>query len=378
MNTSNEVAGPRDESRAAGAKKAPRDPFSVRTWILLVIAIIVAVIVYYAVLDRYTPMTADGYVQAYVTQVAPRVGGRVTAVHVHDNEAVEAGTRLFEIDERPYAYAVERLGAELVLAHKDVALLKSDLDEANDLIAQAQADLTYAQKELKRFSESAERGASPMIQLDQATDQLSTKQAQLRQVQAQRTQAEANLAATVGDDNALVAKTQAMLRKARYDLEQTKIIAPADGYVTNLQLTVGSYVDAGTPVMTFVDRQDWWIVGNFRENSLPLMKPGQRARITTALYPGRIFDAVVESIGWGVEEGQGVPSGYLPDVKGPTDWVKMAQRFPVRLRLQPPQPGIDMRVGGSITVAVYCTDNLVLNALADLWLTIASILNFVY
>ncbi len=339
---------------------------------------ILFVILYYALLDRYTPFTSEAFIQAYVNQVAPEVDGRVTAIRVEDNQLVSAGDTLFELDDRPYADITNQLEAELVLARKEVELLQSDLEAATDLIAQVQADLILAQQEFKRFSESADRGASPMIQLDEATDRLSVKRALLREVQARKDKAEASLAAVLGKDNALVAKAQAKLNHARYNLEQTKVVAATNGYVTNLQLTVGTFVSAGQQVMTLVDADNWWIVAHVRENSLPLMKPGQSAQVTTALYPGRIFDAVVHSVGWGVSEGQGIPSGELPDITGPKDWVKVSQRFPVRLHLQSPEDHIDMRIGGSVTVVVYSTDSIILNVLASLWLKIASILNFVY
>ena len=343
-----------------------------------IVFVIVLVIVYYALLDRYTPMTSEGFVQADVTQIAPQIDGIVTVVHVKDNEQVKAGRLMFELDSRPYAYTVDQLQAELVLAHKEVALLEKDLDLANDMIDQVQADLTFAQTEFDRYSKSARRGASPMIQVDAAKDRLSTGRARMQQALADRDKAQESLAAKVGDINALIAKAHADLELAQYNLEQAKVYAPSDGYVTNLQLTAGTYIKAATAVMTFVDTQDWRIVANFRENSLPLMKPGLTAEVTMGMYPGRIFDATVESVGWGVGEGQGVPSGTLPDIRGPTDWVKVAQRFPVRLRLKDPDGDMDMRVGGSITVAVYPTENLVLNGLARLWLNIASVLNFVY
>ena len=346
--------------------------------VFVIIFIVLLVIVYYALLDRYTPLTSDGYVQTYVTQIAPQVGGRVTAIHVTDNERVAAHQLLFELVPRPYAYATDQLQAELILARNEVAQLEQDLDLANELIEQINADLAFAKKEFNRYSSAAGHGATPMIEVDQAKDRLSVKQALLQQSMAKRAKVMESLGAKVGDENALVAKAQANLQKAGYDLEQTRIFAPADGYVTNLQLTAGTYVKAGTAVMTFVSSGDWWIVGNFRENSLALMRPGQQAEVTLAMYPGRIFDAVVESVGWGVGQGQGIPSGDLPEIQNPSDWVKLARRFPVRLRLRTSKVDEDLRVGGSATVVVYTEDGIVLKALARLWLNIASVLNFIY
>jgi len=343
-----------------------------------IILFIFVVIIYYSLLDRYTPITSDAYVQAYVTQVAPQVDGRVTAIHVTDNQQVAAHQLLFELDARPFAFAVDQLQAELILARAEVALLERDFDLANELIDEVNADLAFAEKEYKRYSSSAGHGATPMIQVDQAKDRLSDKQTLLREALAKRAKVKENLDAKIGDENALVAKAHATLRKASFDLEQTKVYAPTDGYVTNLQLTVGTYVEAGTAVMTFVDTDDWWIVGNFRENSLALLRPGQQAEVTLAMYPGRVFDAVVESVGWGVSQGQGTPSGDLPEIENPKDWVKLARRFPVRLRFRASDVDKSLRVGSSVTVVVYTGESIVLNALARLWLNIAGVLNFVY
>jgi len=358
--------------------KAYRKILSPLYIVLCLVLFIVLVIVYYALIDRYTPITSDGYVQSYVTRIAPQVDGIVTAVHVTDNERVTSGQPLYELDSRPYAYAVDQLQADLILAHKEVALLKRDLDFANDLIEQVKADLVFAQKEYERFSSAGAGGATPMIQVDQSKDRLSVGRALLQESLAKRAKAEDSLNAKIGDENALVAKAQANLRKARYDLEQTNVLAPADGFVTNLQLTAGTYVEAGTAVITFVDAENWWIVGNFRENSLGLIAPGQAAKVTLDMYPGRIFDAVVESVGWGVNEGQGIPSGDLPVIETPKDWVKFSRRFPVRLRMADSEADLDLRVGGSVTVVVYTGHYFFLNPLATLWLDVASALNFIY
>ncbi len=378
MTTSTHTGNADRKSPSTPEKPKKRTRYSPTFVALLIVGLIILFITYYALLDRYTPMTSEGFVQANVTQVAPQVDGIVTVVHVKDNEQVKAGTLLFELDPRPYAYAVDQLQAELVLARKEVKLLKRDLDLANDEIQQVQADLTFAQTEYDRFSKAARKGATPMIQVDQAKDRLSVGRALLQRSLANQAKAQENLAAKIGETNALVVKAEAALNTAKYDLEQTKVYAATDGYVTNLQLSTGTYIRAGTAVMTFVDTQDWRIIANFRENSLPLMKPGLPAEVTMGMYPGRVFDAVVESVGWGVGEGQGIPSGVLPDIQGSTDWVKVSQRFPVRLRLRDPGVDVDMRVGGSITAVVFPTSNVALNGLARLWLNTASVLNYVY
>ncbi len=370
-------SNPNDKTPAElPGESKPRARMTPVRWVIAIVFVVALVILYYGLLDRYTPITSDCFVQTYVTRIAPQVAGRVTAVHVQNNKAVKAGQILFELDARPYSFAVNQLEAELALATKEVALMKQDLDLANETIDQANTDLELMRKEYKEYSRAAERAATAKLVVYQAQARLREQEATLQQTLAKRAKVEQSLAARVGDRNALVAKAQASLDEANYQLEQTKIVAPTDGYVTNLQLSVGTYVDAGAPALSVVDSGNWWIVGNFPENSLALLRPGQPARAALGLVPGRIFKAEVESVGWGVGQGQGVPSGDLPDVTGPSDWVKTTQRFPVRFRLKDPEPAGNLRVGGTVTVLVLPTGNVPLNALGWLWLKIASLLNF--
>ena len=113
----------------------------------------------------------------------------------------------------------------------------------------------------------------------------------------------------IGSEHALVAEVKAQLADARLNLEWTRIYAPANGYVTNVQLRDGSYAYAGKPVLTFIDAEQWWVVANYRENCLERIRAGQPVGLTFNTYPGRVFSGTVQSVGWGVDEGQGVPSG---------------------------------------------------------------------
>lgn len=133
-----------------------------------------------------------------------------------------------------------------------------------------------------------------------------------------------------------------------------------------MQLRVGSYVHAGAPVLTCVDSDDWWIVANFRENSVARLRAGQPARIAFRSLPAETFAARVVSVGWGVSQGQGVPSGELPDVKVPGNWVPPAQRFQVRIVLDGAE-SVPMRVGMTGSVAVYTEPDGVLNHITNAW-----------
>ena len=347
-------------------------------WTVAIGAIIVILIAYYAVLDRFTPLTSDAFVQAHVVQIAPQVAGPVVDIYVQDNTFVKAGAPLFAIDSRPYTYSVEQLEAKLALAKQQIAQYESELDQARAVIDQAAADVKYAEQRFQEVATLAKKELAARRQLDEMIDNRTSKRAALKQSQANEKKVASLLAAKIGDEHALVKEAEAALAQARYNLDRTRILAPVDGYITNLQLVTGSYVTVGRPVMTLVDAERWWVVGNFRENSVERIRAGQSARVTLGTYPGLILEASVESVGWGVGEGQGVPSGELPSIENPNVWVKQAQRFPVRLTLADTDSETPLRIGGSVVVLIYTGQHSILNALAYVWLWIASMLNFVY
>lgn len=352
---------------------------SAKRWGILIAGAIVVLIAYFVLVDRYTPMTNDAYIQAYVVQISPQVAGAVTEVHVQDNALVQSGEPLFVIDSRPYAYKLNQLDAERVIAIQQVAEYQTELEAAEAVLERARADSLYASQRFKEIGSLNAKGYAAKQQLENITDEVSDKQAAIRKAEAQLAKLKAQLAARIGDEHALIRSAEAQLDRARYDLEQTTVHAPVDGYVTNQQLIEGAYIDAGQAAMTLVDTSRWWVVANFRENSLEKISSGQSALVELGIFPGRLFKAQVESVGWGVSAGQGVPSGDLPEVENPQDWLKLSQRFPVRLRLDKDfDASLSLRVGASATVLVYTGNNVLLNGLATLWMWIAAMLDYLY
>jgi multidrug resistance efflux pump len=339
---------------------------SARFWILVFFTVIGLLVAYYALANRYAPATTDAYVQAFVVQVAPQVAGQVVRIHVAENQRVDKETVLFEIEPRPYEHKVRQLEAMLSQAVQQVAQMESELQAARAEEERIAADLAYAvvvhQQEQSIYQKDAttERKFLDARQKHQAARALVEK---ARAVVRQREQA---LQAKLGDEHALVADVKAQLATARLNLEWTQVRAPAAGYITDLQLRVGSYVRVGHPVLTCIETDHWWIVGNFREGNLEYLRPGQPARVVFKSYPGRIFPATVQTIGWGVDEGQGVPSGKLPLVKPALDLIPMAQRFQVRVALDEPD-ALALRVGATAAVTVYTTPDFPLNPVAEFW-----------
>lgn len=353
--------------------------FTPKFWIISIISLIVILIFYYALLDRYTPYTDDAYIQTYVVQVAPQVEGRVVDVFVENNQFVEQGQNLFSIDPRPYEYMVDELKATLVQTQQEVDQLKSAVASAEEGVKQAEADLIYAKRQYNDLVPLAEKNYIAQLELDSALDQLRSQEATLGQAKADLDSARQALEYTIDGEFAIIKETESQLDYAEYKLSRTTVYAPSDGYVTNLQLVSGAYADIGDAVLTFVDDESWWVVANFRENSVGRIKEGQGAEISLSMYPGKIFKSQVENADWGVSAGQGIPSGDLPDVENPENWFKSSQRFPVRLKITNlDEEKYPLRVGATVSVAVFTGGGFILNGLAGLWLRIGSIVNYIY
>jgi multidrug resistance efflux pump len=337
---------------------------SARAWVLFVVLVIAALVAYYVLSDLYTPLTTDAYVQAYVVQVAPRVEGQVVRVCVEENQAVKKGELLIEIDPRPYEHQMELLTAKRVEAVQKVAQMESELVAAKADDARLVAEEAYAKVVHDQEKAIYEKDATTDRNYVAAVQKHKAAQAAREQSQAQTRKIEQALDARIGEEHALVAEAEAQLAQARLNLEWTRVYAPANGYVTNDQLREGSYVHVGTPVLTFIDRDQWWVVANFRENSLQNIRPGQRVGLTFNSYPGRVFPGTVQTVGWGVDQGQGLPSGDLPAIEEPKNWIRLAQRFQVRITPHLPKD-YPLRVGATASVTVYTREDYWLNWVSE-------------
>jgi multidrug resistance efflux pump len=334
--------------------------------VLGTLSVLILLIVYYALAAIYTPLTTDAYVQAYVVQVAPQVGEKVIRVHVREGDRVKAGTLLFELDPAPFEQKVAFLEAKLVEANYQIKQLEAELSAARAghqrLVAEADYAAAVHRQEAAIFKteSTTERRYLEAVQKNKAS------QAAVRQSAGEVRRIEEALAAQIAGEHAPVAQVKAQLAEARLNLAYTRVQAPCDGIITDLQLRDGAYVHTGQAAMTLIDTGRWLVVANFRENSLARLQQGQPARVALRGVPGKLFDAQVAAVGWGVGQGQGVPSGELPDVKTPTSWVPPAQRFQVRLTLDDPE-SVPLRVGMTGSVAVYTEPEGLLNDVTGFW-----------
>jgi len=339
---------------------------SARVWVLGVLLIIAVLIAYYALSDRYTPFTTDAYVQAYVIQVAPRIEGQVVRVNVLENQPVKKGDLLFEIDSRPFEHRVTLLEAKLVEAVQQVAQLESELTASQADDARIIAQEAYARAVHKQETEIFQQLATTERRYLDALRGYEAAKADRQRSQAITRKAKQALAARIGGEHAMIAEIRAQLADAKLNLTWTQVYAPASGYVTNVQLREGSYVHIGKPVLTCIDGDHWWVVANYRENSLEYLRPGLPVRISFNTYPGRLFPGTVDVVGWGVYQGQAAPSGNLPAVNEPQNWFRLAQRFPVWITAQMPE-GFPLRIGATASVAVYTREGYWLNRVTEAW-----------
>ena len=327
-----------------------------RVYGLAALGLLVLVTLFYAMADRSSPWSARGIVSAHVSQIGPRIPGRVAEVAVRDNSLVEAGAVLFSLDKVPMQIAVARAEASLAEATQGVGAAATALAAAQAQVAMAQAGFDATSAQTARVRELEARGLVSTKAAEAAQAQQETADAQLAaaqaQLDAQRTQ--------LGPENADNPKIQAArqsLEQAQYDLISADVLAPQRGVVTNLQVNPGQVVAAGSPVLTFISADEAWITVDLRENQLGNIDPGDRAELAFDVAPGEIYQGHVDSVAWGINPGRAQSGGLvqnLPDSR----WFEPARRIPVRINLDGtlqdwPQ---NAKVGGKVTVVVYARD----------------------
>ena len=299
------------------------------------------------------PRTDDAYVYADTILVAPQVSGRIIAIRVQDNHLVKKGDVLFQIDPRPYKAALARAEASLISLDREIDLTqrtvnsqtlgasaaKANVEKAK-AIAQQTKDTLHRLKPLKGTKYASDE------QIDQATTSEKSAQAQLDAAILEAQKAQAGLTGV----EALVAKREVLkaeIELARLNLEYTTIQAPFNGRVINLKTSLGQFAAAGNPIFTLANTEKWYVIANFRETELKSIRPGQSAEIYVLSNPSMHYKATVESIGYGVfPDDGGSETPGLPHVPRSINWVRVAQRFPVRLHVEKPDQDI-FRIGGS-------------------------------
>jgi len=276
------------------------------------LAVIAAVAWYaYQAFDEYinNPWTRNGQVRGHVIQVSPRVTGMVINIAVIDNQFVHEGDLLFEIDPEPFEIAIAQSEANLKRDHISSKSSKIEYDRLQDIFKKDPG--AVSQKDLNR------REANYLQSLSQID---------------------------VAEEN---------LRSAKLNLSYTRVHASVDGYVSNVDFQIGTQAVANTPIIALVDSNSFWVFGYFRESQIGRFKIGDPARVTLMAYPERPLQGTVESLGWGIAPSDGnAGANLLPSIKPVFQWIRLAQRIPVRIKLEKVPAGVELRFGLTASVMV--------------------------
>jgi len=361
---------------AAPMPSRPADPL--RRWTLVILVLCIVLFGWTLIADRLTPYTSDVSVRTFVVRMVPEVSGKVIEIGVGDNQTVRTGDLIYRIDPTPFRLAVERAEAKLAAAGQAIGASTAAVDAAQAQLVEEIAQRTNVREQAARVFELVRLGIYPRARADQARSQLDEAEAQVQRAQAALEQARQELGPQ-GADNPQIREASASLEQARLDLSRTTLRAPGDGVVSNLQLNVGQFAAAGQPALTFLDARLVWLQAFLRENSLEYIEPGTRAEVVLDVLPGRVLPARVESLGWGVGEGDMDATTGLPKTRqGTGGWLAPAQRFPVQLVFEAAGgPPHGVRYNARASVILYTGEHPVANALAWLWIRLIAVLTFV-
>ncbi len=297
------------------------------------------------------PRTDDAAVRANVVGIAPHVGGPLAALNVVDNQDVREGDLLFVIDPRPFEVALERARAALMLAQSEVAATTMAIASATAEVARLEAERSYAHHHATRLEPLLPQRFVTRDRYEEARVKARSADAAVerarRELERQR-----QLLAQFGDVNARIAAAAADVRGAELDLQYCYVRAPFDGRVTNLNIARGEYARTGQQVVALVDARTWYVLANFQETYLDSIRPGMPADVYLMSYPDRRFRGTVQGIGWAVLSEDARTEGVLPAVRRSLNWARLAQRIPVRVQLEPPDPERPYRMGMTAVVTI--------------------------
>jgi len=354
-------------------------PWNTGTQVTVVIIPIVALTALILTLNVVAPSSADVRVIKYVVQVIPQVRGRVVDVPVEPNRLVKKGELLFRIDPTQYQNELNvakaklaadearfaQAGAGLVDASAGARQLKEQLKSASGQVSALQPKLDLARLRVRQNKELVATGAGDKFALEQAEANVIELQGQITTAAANEAQVAEKLSGLVNGEQASVAAARAQLATAKaqvdssradlanaqWNLDQTSVYAPANGYAINVQLRKGSFVTAFpvAPAMSFVE-EEYQVIALYAQNELRLVEPGNPAEFTLQTYPGRVVKATVDSIVWAQGQGQVAQSGSVPQTGA---FPQVPGRFPVKLLVAERDRELFLPAGATGHGAIY-------------------------
>jgi multidrug resistance efflux pump len=377
-------------------------PWNTTSQVTVVIIPIVAMAALILTLNVVAPSTNDVRVIKYVVQIIPQVRGRVIEVPVEPNRLVKKGELLFRIDPTPYVndanVAKAKLaadeakfaaaGAALVDASAGARQLQEQLKSASGQVRALQPKLELARLRVRQYRELVATGAGDRFALEQAEANATELEGQVATATANEAQVAEKLAGQVNGEQASVASARAQLATAKaqvdvsradlanaqWNLDQTSVYAPTNGYAINVQLRPGSFVTAFpvAPAMSFVE-EIYQVIALYAQNELPLVAPGNRAEFALTTHPGRIIAAKVDSIVWAQGQGQVAQSGTIPQTGA---YPQVPGRFPVKFDVEEKDRELFLAAGAEGHGAIYTEHAAAIHILRMVILRVGSITNY--
>ncbi|PCJ37164.1 MAG: hemolysin D [Cellvibrionales bacterium] len=374
------MAEPSDSAKAEDtpAEKTGGDP--VRQWTYIILGVSLVLLVWYLRSDRVTPYTSQARVHALVVPIASEVSGTVTDVSVSNNQPVKAGQKLFQIDVERYNLALQTAKANLDAAKQGLGAATAAVTAAEASLVSSKANLRRAEQDTVRMRSIRKEDPDAISQrrLESSEASLASAQGNLAATEAKLEQAIQNRGAE-GEANAGIQQALAALGQAQLNLKRSTVLAPHDGVVTGVRLDKGNFAAAGSPQMTFIATHNIWVQGDFTENNLGNIDPGDSVDIVFDMLPGRVFKGAIRDMGFGVAV-DSAALGSLPTIDNDRAWLRSAQRFPVLIDFESPE-GEEQRglkVGSQASVVVYTGEHWLFNAIAWVYIRVASILSYAY
>ncbi|BEO64185.1 multidrug resistance protein MdtN [Serratia marcescens] len=330
-----------------------------RRFFVILLAVIATVALLWVIkkLDE-APRTDDAYVYADTIDVASQVNGLIIEMPIRENQMVKKGDILFRIDPRPYKDSLDRsvailaqLEQRIILAQRDVNAQQFNAQAAEKRVEAARATAEQDTKTLHRLEALRSQNYVSKESLDQARASQRSSIALFQSSQLQAQQANAAISSV----SALIAEREVIksdISTAHFNLEHTTIKAPFDGRITSLTTTAGQYASVGQAIFTLIDSTTWYVIANFRESELKNIHAKTKVDVYLMSNTNEHFTGTVDSIGYGVypDDGGSTQNG-LPNVARSINWVRVAQRFPVRIRIISPDLSL-FRIGTSAVVNI--------------------------
>ena len=324
--------------------------------VIFIVAVVLAIFILSN--QEHYPQTTDAYVQARYISVSAEVPGRITELPAKDGLAVNRGDLLVQVDRESYELELAQVEAQIAVLEAEIAEAERQKKSSEELVevSRANTERTLAQETLAkstydRMAPLAEKGFVTKEKFAATTSEY--EQAQASVLMARGNEIAAELAVpSLESLRAELKAARISLKQAQVELERSAVTAPFSGRVVNCDIAPGMMVMPGESLFTLVDTSEWFVIANYREGDLDGIEVGSKATVRLLTLPGKTFSGEVVSIGHAVQTQDGSNFGPLPSVRNDLNWIRVAQRFPVRIRINEPEPESAFRIGASSIVTI--------------------------